>query len=712
MPVFRSSSRSLKRVLVSSVVLAGAAVALPALPARADTETMTATVLNDTLAVLIGTSGADHVSMHLEGENYAHNRFTAGDPGFESDTDWDSSTPGIQVITRTQVWLGQRWIRVNTLDGDDSLVTVGSDTEQFYVPQLDMGAGNDTLDMSGMTSAVNVGGNTQTKLTTVETIIGSPFDDTILAQPNQTRSTPLTILGGAGNDMLVGSSANDTIIGGPGFDRVASKGGNDVIVLSALPPTMLDVDGGPGTDQLIVQGTTDADAMEVAGYPGEFWTFDLMDTNRGYHALNTEKARLDLGNGDDFAFVSSQLATTGVVGGAGTDQVIVDAFKSTATITTVGSLKRITAPLANRTPITNLSAVEQYAIADETVIGTAPTPGGGPHVRTFRVDGTPVANFYAYDAGFTGGVTLGMGDLDGDADDEIITAAGPGGGPHVRVFYSDGTDTGVQWYAYDPSFNGGVSVAAIDVNGDGVDEIVTAPAKNSEPRIRIWTGSGELVTEWNAQGFGTSGLKVARGAHNGYFGGDEILLSAADGEQSVVRAFDADGELAAEYDPYVPYGTFAGGASVARGEFKGGANKLVSDEVITGAGAGGGPVVRVAQLAPNTKTLSTIGNFFAYDSSYTGGIEVSACNPDGGNDEIVTVPAHGAAPWVRMFNLDGSVKRKGFFAYDKAFTNGIHVVCGGAISRFFGGATPAAKAQVTAQSVAPKGVAAAKVAAS
>ena len=45
-----------------------------------------------------------------------------------------------------------------------------------------------------------------------------------------------------------------------------------------------------------------------------------------------------------------------------------------------------------------------------------------------------IASFYAYDPAFSGGVDVAVGDLNGDGVGEIVTGAGPGGGPHVRAF--------------------------------------------------------------------------------------------------------------------------------------------------------------------------------------------------------------------------------------------------------------------------------------
>lgn len=106
---------------------------------------------------------------------------------------------------------------------------------------------------------------------------------------------------------------------------------------------------------------------------------------------------------------------------------------------------------------------------------TAAGPGGGPHIKVFDgLTGREIDSFFAYDAGFTGGVFVAVGNVTGDSTPDIITGAGAGGGPHVKVF--DGNKhppRGIippspieNFFAYDAGFTGGVTVAAGNVDGD------------------------------------------------------------------------------------------------------------------------------------------------------------------------------------------------------------------------------------------------------
>src|SRR5439155_19940268 len=88
-------------------------------------------------------------------------------------------------------------------------------------------------------------------------------------------------------------------------------------------------------------------------------------------------------------------------------------------------------------------------------IVTGAGPGGGPNVRVFNAGGGLISSFMAYEPGFPGGATVAVGDVDGDGRADVVTGAGPGGGPLVKVFDIVGNLKSA-FYAYDPGFAGGV----------------------------------------------------------------------------------------------------------------------------------------------------------------------------------------------------------------------------------------------------------------
>jgi hypothetical protein len=79
--------------------------------------------------------------------------------------------------------------------------------------------------------------------------------------------------------------------------------------------------------------------------------------------------------------------------------------------------------------------------------------------KVFNTDGSQAFDFLAYLANFTGGVRVATADVNGDGADDIITGAGPGGGPHVRVFSA--ATAGLELrssFPFDTMFTGGVFV--------------------------------------------------------------------------------------------------------------------------------------------------------------------------------------------------------------------------------------------------------------
>ena len=141
--------------------------------------------------------------------------------------------------------------------------------------------------------------------------------------------------------------------------------------------------------------------------------------------------------------------------------------------------------------------------------------GVKPEVAVFTFDGKLVSRFLAYAATFRGGVHIAAGDINGDGKAEIVTGAGQTGGPQVRIFDIKGNLIS-QFFAYDSKFRGGVSVAVADVDGDGKAEIVTGAGPGGGPQVRIFSAGGTVKYQFFAYAAASrTGINVAAGNING-----------------------------------------------------------------------------------------------------------------------------------------------------------------------------------------------------
>jgi hypothetical protein len=169
----------------------------------------------------------------------------------------------------------------------------------------------------------------------------------------------------------------------------------------------------------------------------------------------------------------------------------------------------------------------------DIVTGTG--EGGGPLVKVMDPNtGAVLSQFFAYDSNFRGGVFVATGDVDGDGYDEVITAPGRGGGPLVRVWKINGGPYLMhEFWAYDPSFTGGVRLGAGDVTRDGIAEIVTAPGPGGGPHVRVFNRWGGELYGYLAQvprkpwdnSYYTNGYRVAVGSDP--WGTPELYVSGS-----------------------------------------------------------------------------------------------------------------------------------------------------------------------------------------
>ncbi|HYH67909.1 MAG TPA: VCBS repeat-containing protein, partial [Urbifossiella sp.] len=151
-------------------------------------------------------------------------------------------------------------------------------------------------------------------------------------------------------------------------------------------------------------------------------------------------------------------------------------------------------------------------------------------------------SFFAYDPSFRGGLTVAVGDVTGDGVADIVTGTGPGGAPHVKVF--DGR-TGAEiasFFAFDLSFRGGVSVAIGDVNADGKLDVVAGAGFGGAPHVKVFDGAGgaELASFFAFDSAFRGGVLVAAGDVDGD-GAVEVVAVAGDAGASHVKTFDGTG---------------------------------------------------------------------------------------------------------------------------------------------------------------------------
>jgi len=440
--------------------------------------------------------------------------------------------------------------------------------------------GADTItvnDLSG-TDARNI----QVNLAAAGGAAGDGAADTIVVNGTNGNDA-ITVSGTGPNAQVVGLTAKVTITGAePANDllRVQALGGDDVIEASQLiaPAIQFVADGGTGNNVIVPPGGPLPPPIAKAD------NVSVTEDSRGT-VLNV------LANDTAIGTAITVVSVTGAAHGTASISADGKSIVYTPRVNFVGT-DTFTYTISNGFGGTATATVT-VAVLDRPDGAFALGAGPGGPALAFLFDAATGRPRVAVDAfpGFRGGVSVATGDVNGDGTPDLIAAAGPGGNAQINVY--DGT-TGnlVLTFLAFPGFQGGVNVAAGDLNGDGLAEIIAATASGLGV---VEAFSGRDLTPLAAfLPFGAIpiGLTVASGDVSGD-GRDDVIVGTA----SAVAAVGVfSGRDLTPLAVFLPFGPVPLGVNVAAGDVNGDGFADVIAGTASGLGVGG--VYSGRDLAP------------------------------------------------------------------------------------------------------------------
>jgi lipoprotein-anchoring transpeptidase ErfK/SrfK len=214
---------------------------------------------------------------------------------------------------------------------------------------------------------------------------------------------------------------------------------------------------------------------------------------------------------------------------------------------------------------------------------------------------------------FKNGASIAVADVTGDGVDEYIVGAGEGGGPQIEIYNQDGSVTR-RFFAFSKTLTTGIMVAAGDLDGDGIGEIVAGTMAGAAPSLKVFSASGALLkTITPFESSYTGGMRVAilpaRGADLG-----KVIVGSGIAREPEVRVFTWPTMI--QESTWSPFGkTFGNGVPVAAAW-----SDVYSQPVLViGNGAGYKPKIQVYGLTSKT----VLGSWFAFDGKNLSGINVA-----------------------------------------------------------------------------------------
>ena len=211
-------------------------------------------------------------------------------------------------------------------------------------------------------------------------------------------------------------------------------------------------------------------------------------------------------------------------------------------------------------------------------------------------------------------------------------------GPFVRVIDpDDGFDRITPFFAYEPSFRGGVRVYGADVTGDGEPDIITAPGPGRPGEVKVWEiihGNAYENTDYSFFPFGpsyTGGIEISEGSITAT-GKTEIV--AAQNLGGLVSVFEVNPGAATPINTTPvrqlrPFGSsYLGGVTIDTADIGGVIGGTVTSDIPDGImelfiGSGFGIPAQVRGYNGTTASPTLFDSFSVMGSGFNRGVSVA-----------------------------------------------------------------------------------------
>ena len=481
-------------------------------------------------------------------------------------------------------------VTVNATKGDDVIEVLGQDG---------------SLTVAGLPELVTISAS---EATDALVVAGGAGNDTLSAMTLLALNTMLTLDGGAGNDVLLGSRGDDRLLGGDGKDFVDGNQGNDIALLGAGDDVFQwdpgdgsdTVEGEAGTDTLVFNGANINERMDISAN-GERarLTRDIgnitMDLNGVEHIEVNARGGADTVTVNDLTGTDVKQVAIDLAGTPGSGQG--DGAADSVTVNGTGGNDHITVASSGASVVVNGLAA-QVTIA-----------GAEPDKDSLVVNGAAGNDTINASALTAGQINL---TINGDAGDDVITGSQGddqviGGQGSDTALLGAGNDTFI-WNPGDGSdtvdgqagndtlqFNGAAIAEKIDVSANGgharltrdigtvtMDlngvEHIDVNALGGADTINVHDLSGTDVTVVNID------LESAPGSGVGDSAPDKITIDGTAGNDVIQIVGDASGVTIFGLAATVHITGFAAATDQLV------INGLAGDDVITASGLAAGAI--------------------------------------------------------------------------------------------------------------------------